>query len=60
MIGVLGLMALCEINFRFMRKREDSLEPRNPVPIFTEEEFEKRVRAGENLCILDNLVLNLT
>ena len=47
-----------EALFRWKRKQEDKLVAAQDV-IITEEEFEKRVKDGEKLCILDDIVLNL-
>jgi len=48
-----------EANFQLMKDREDAF-PTDGYPIISEAEFNIRVRKGENLCILDNLVLDLT
>jgi len=49
-----------EVLFRRMRRREDSLEiDLSQYPKITASDFEKRVKEGEKLYILDNLVLNL-
>ena len=41
-----------------MKQREDEF-PTEGYAVISEEEFNNRVRKGETLCILDNLVLNL-
>jgi cytochrome b involved in lipid metabolism len=48
-----------EFNFWLMKQREDAF-PTDGYPVISEEDFNKRVLKGENLCILDNLVLDLT
>jgi cytochrome b involved in lipid metabolism len=47
-----------EILFRWTRKQEDKLVA--PAgKIITEDEFEKMVKNGDKVCILDDIVLNL-
>jgi cytochrome b involved in lipid metabolism len=46
-----------EAYFRWQRKQEDKLVA--PDVIITEEEFEQMVLDGKNVCILDDIVLNL-
>ena len=58
--GFLGLFLLCEACFRMFRYAE-SPYPNDPsIKVITEHEFEAKVLAGENLSILDNMVLDLT
>jgi len=48
----------CEVYLRIMRKREVSFEECQTV--VTREEFEDRVAEGEQLVILDDLVLDVS
>ena len=56
----LCLFAMCEACFRLFRYREDPYPDMEKYPVITEQEFEAKVLAGENLSILDNMVLDLT
>jgi cytochrome b involved in lipid metabolism len=49
---------IIEVGFRFIAAGETAFnEPQN---IITNEEFKKRVTGGEKLCILDDLVLDIS
>lgn len=56
-IGMLLITIGNEVLFRWKRKQEDKLVA--PDRIITEDEFEKMVKDGQKLCILDDIVLNL-
>ena len=49
-----------EVRYQFFRLREDPFEINEIVPVMTYSEFEQKVKDGEKLCILDNMVLNLS
>lgn len=49
-----------EVRYQFFRLREDRFEVKEQHPVITHAEFAQRVKSGEKLCILDNLVLDLS
>ena len=59
----IGVFAVCflffEVQFRKMRVQEDQFEVHEGHIQMTPQEFEKRIKRGERLHILDNLVLDL-
>jgi hypothetical protein len=60
-IGFFGMIGLLlEIKFRKMRGEEDPYATLNVSTIISEDEFEFRIKNGEKLVILDNLVLDVS
>lgn len=55
--AMLGITLLFEGYFQWMWRQEDPLS--YPERTMTEEEFEKRVKDGEKLVILDNMVIDI-
>jgi uncharacterized short protein YbdD (DUF466 family) len=49
---MVGITTVCEIWYKNTWKKEDPLI--YDKPLMTEEEFEKRIKDGEQLVILDN------
>lgn len=49
-----------EIYYQYWRRLEDPFIIEEFYPVITSDEFEERVRNGEKLVILDNLVLDIT
>lgn len=43
-----------------MRMKEDPFPNLDNQPVISEDEFEQKIKNGERLVILDNLVLDLT
>lgn len=58
--GMFGIYILSEILFRLMRMKEDPFPNLDNQPVISEDEFEQKIKNGERLVILDNLVLDLT
>ena len=65
-LGTLNLFVMLlitiglEARFRWQRKQEDPFIAAELKDVITEQEFEARVKKGEQLCILDDLVLDLS
>jgi len=66
MLAPLNLFAMLlitiglEARFRWQRKQEDPFVTPHLKEVISEQEFEARVKKGEQLCILDDLVLDLS
>jgi hypothetical protein len=58
--GMVAIFLICELIYRNLRKGEDPWVTKSLTTTMTEHEFESAVKRGEQLWILDDLVLNLT
>lgn len=58
--GMVVIFLICELIYRNLRKGEDPWVTKSLTTTMTEHEFENAVKRGEQLWILDDLVLNLT